>query len=48
MSNLFWLTDAQIARLQPFFPKRHGKPRVDDPDFTGPSLAEEWPRQAAH
>jgi len=30
MSNLFWLTDAQMARLQPFFPKRHGKPRVDD------------------
>lgn len=30
MSNLFWLTEAQIARLQPFFPKSHGKPRVDD------------------
>ncbi len=30
MSNLFWLTDAQMARLQPFFPKSHGKPRVDD------------------
>lgn len=30
MSNLFWLTDTQMARLQPFFPKRHGKPRVDD------------------
>lgn len=29
MSNLFWLTDAQMARLQPFFPKSHGKPRVD-------------------
>ena len=28
MSNLFWLTDAQMARLQPFFPKSHGKPRV--------------------
>lgn len=26
----FWLTDAQMARLQPFFPKSHGKPRVDD------------------
>ncbi len=30
MSSLFWLTDAQITRLQPFFPKSHGKPRVDD------------------
>ena len=30
MSNLFWLTDVQMARLQPFFPKSHGKPRVDD------------------
>ena len=29
MSDLFWLTDAQIARLEPFFPKSHGKPRVD-------------------
>ena len=30
MSNLFWLTDAQMARLEPFFPKSHGRPRVDD------------------
>ena len=30
MSDLFWLTDAQMARLRPFFPKSHGKPRVDD------------------
>ena len=30
MSNLFWLTDEQMARLKPFFPKSHGKPRVDD------------------
>jgi len=30
MSILFWLTEAQMARLQPFFPKGHGKPRVDD------------------
>ena len=30
MSNLFWLTDAQMARLEPFFPTSHGKPRVDD------------------
>jgi transposase len=30
MSNLFWLTEEQMARLVPFFPKSHGKPRVDD------------------
>ncbi len=30
MSNLFWLTKAQMARLAPVFPKSHGKPRVDD------------------
>jgi transposase len=30
MSNLFWLTDEQMARLEPSFPKAHGKPRVDD------------------
>ena len=30
MSDLFWLTDAQMARLSPYFPKSHGKPRVDD------------------
>ena len=30
MSNLFWLTDAQMERLKPFFPRSHGKPRVDD------------------
>ncbi len=30
MSDLFWLTEAQMERLRPFFPKSHGKPRVDD------------------
>ena len=30
MSNLVWLTDAQMARLRPFFPKSRGRPRVDD------------------
>lgn len=29
MSDLFWLSNAQMARLEPFFPKPHGKPRVD-------------------
>jgi transposase len=30
MSNLYWLTDEQMERLRPFFPKSHGRPRVDD------------------
>ncbi len=30
MSDLFWLSDEQMARLEPFFPRSHGKPRVDD------------------
>ncbi|MDK2761087.1 MAG: IS5/IS1182 family transposase, partial [Sphingopyxis sp.] len=28
MSDLFWLTDEQMARLQPYFPKSHGRERV--------------------
>jgi transposase len=27
---LFWLTEAQMDRLRPFFPKSHGHPRVGD------------------
>ena len=30
MSNLVCLTEAQMARLRPYFPKSHGRPRVDD------------------
>lgn len=30
MSDLYWLTEEQMDRLRPFFPKSHGKPRVDD------------------
>lgn len=30
MSNLFWLTEAQMQRLRPFFPKSDGRPCVDD------------------
>ncbi|MDF3607741.1 IS5 family transposase [Paracoccus sp. DMF-8] len=30
MDELFWLTDAQMERLRPFFPKSRGRPRVDD------------------
>lgn len=28
--GLYWLTDEQIARLEPYFPKSHGRPWVDD------------------
>ncbi|GAB6854146.1 hypothetical protein JCM15831A_11700 [Asaia astilbis] len=30
MSDLYWLTDEQMTRLEPFFPRSHGRPRVDD------------------
>ncbi len=30
MSDLFWLTVAQMERLKPFFPLSHGVPRVDE------------------
>lgn len=30
MSNLYGRSDDQMAGLWPFFPKSHGKPRVDD------------------
>ena len=30
MSDHYWLTEAQIERLEPYFPRSHGVPRVDD------------------
>ncbi len=30
MSEHFWLTEEQMERLRPFFPKSRGKPRVDE------------------
>lgn len=30
MSDLYWPTDEQMAKLSSFFPKSHGKPRVDE------------------
>ena len=30
MSNLFWLSAAQMRRIEPWFPLSHGVPRVDD------------------
>lgn len=30
MSDLIWLSDAQMQRIQPYFPLSHGIARVDD------------------
>ena len=30
MSDLFWLTDDQVRRIEPRFPLSRGAPRVDD------------------
>ena len=30
MRDLYWLSASQMAKLEPCFPKSHGKPRVDD------------------
>jgi len=30
MSDLFLLSPAQMSKIQPFFPRSHGVPRVDD------------------
>ena len=29
MSDLMWLSDAQLAGIEPYFPLSHGVPRVD-------------------
>ena len=30
MGDMFWLTQAQIVRIAPYFPLPHGMPRVGD------------------
>ena len=30
MSDHFWLSEEQLARIKPYFPRSHGVPRVDD------------------
>lgn len=30
MPDQFWLTEAQLQQIEPFFPLSHGVPRVDD------------------
>ena len=29
MSDLYWLSQAQMRRIEPYFPLSHGVPRVD-------------------
>lgn len=30
MSDCYWLTESQLERIKPYFPRPHGKQRVDD------------------
>lgn len=30
MSELIWLSEAQMLRMEPYFPLSHGVPQVDD------------------
>jgi len=30
MSDHYWLTKPQLERIKPYFPRPHGRPRVDD------------------
>lgn len=30
MSDHYWLTEDQLKRIKPYFPRPHGRPRVDD------------------
>ena len=30
MTDMFLLTERQMSRIRPYFPRSHGKPRVDD------------------
>jgi putative transposase len=30
MSDHYWLTETQFERIRPYFPRSHGRPRVDD------------------
>lgn len=35
MSDLYWLTDQQMARLKPYFPTSHWRPRLDGRQVLG-------------
>lgn len=30
MPDNYWLSETQIERIKPYFPRSHGVPRVDD------------------
>ena len=30
MSDLIWLSEAQVRRIEPHFPLSHGSPAIDD------------------
>jgi transposase len=30
MSDHYWISEAQLKRIKPYFPRSHGVPRVDD------------------
>jgi transposase len=30
MSDHYWFTESQLERIRPYFPRSHGRPRVDD------------------
>ncbi len=39
MSDHYWLSEEQLAVLEPYFPLSHGVPRVDDPLTAGDCAA---------
>jgi putative transposase len=42
MIDLFWLSEAQVRRIEQFFPLSHGVPRIDDRRvISGSSAAKE-------
>ena len=30
MSDHYWISEAQVERIKPYFPRPHGRPRIDD------------------
>ena len=45
MSELFWLSEAQMERLRPFSPRSHGRPRTVGPGRWPRTVAQDgWPR----
>jgi transposase len=47
VSDLYWLTDEQMERLRPHFPKGHSRPGVDDRRMLGDrGYHADWSRDA--